>query len=70
MTEWTDGGVASDYGAGILRGEKTYLRELRDGDLPGLVRWITDPTVAVFQSFVVQPHSDEPAPQRMVAPEH
>lgn len=59
MTEWTENRTALDYGAGILRGTKTCLRELRDDDLPALVGWMIDPTVAVFQAFVVRPQPSD-----------
>lgn len=40
-----------------LVGERTRLRELREGDLPLLTRWWRDPEVAVFNDHI-QPRPD------------
>lgn len=63
---WQDGRVsvlhdadgARDYGTAILRGEKVYLRELRDDDLPQLIKWWNDPQAAALQAVVVQPQPE------------
>lgn len=59
MSDWTDAETVREYGAGILQGELTGLRELRDDDLPALVRWMIDPSVAVFQAFAIRPQPSE-----------
>ena len=58
MSGLHDAASARDYGAAILRGEKVYLRELRDDDLPMLTRWWNDPRVAALQTLVVQPQPE------------
>lgn len=42
-----------------LEGDRVRLRELREADLPSLVRWWRDPEVAVFNDRV-QPRPDQP----------
>lgn len=53
-----DADGARAYGAAILRGEKVYLRELRDDDLPLLVKWWNDPQAAALQTVVVRPQPE------------
>jgi RimJ/RimL family protein N-acetyltransferase len=53
-----DADGARAYGASILRGEKVYLRELRDDDLPLLVKWWNDPQAAALQTLVVRPQPE------------
>lgn len=53
-----DADSARDYGTAILRGEKVYLRELRDDDLPQLIKWWNDPQAAALQAVVVQPQPE------------
>lgn len=55
MNDLDDADAARAYGAAILRGEKVYLRELRDNDLPLLVKWWNDPQAAALQTIVVRP---------------
>lgn len=58
MSALDDADGARAYGASILRGEKVYLRELRDVDLPLLVKWWNDPQAAALQTFVVRPQPE------------
>ena len=58
MSALDDADGARAYGASILRGEKVYLRELRDDDLPLLVKWWNDPQAAALQTLVVRPQPE------------
>lgn len=49
---------AREYGAGILRGDLVYLRELRDQDLPRLTAWWNDPQAGALQTVVVHPQPE------------
>ncbi len=49
-----------------LAGERVRLRELRDADLPTLVRWWRDPEVAVFNHRVL-PRPDGPVEEQFRA---
>ena len=58
MSGLHDAASAREYGAAILRGEKVYLRELRDDDLPLLTKWWNDPQASALQTLVVQPQPE------------
>lgn len=58
MNDLDDADAARAYGATILRGERVYLRELRDDDLPLLVKWWNDPQAAALQTLVVRPQAE------------
>ncbi|HEX6339253.1 MAG TPA: GNAT family protein [Jiangellaceae bacterium] len=64
MNALDDADGARAYGAAILRGEKVYLRELRDNDLPLLVKWWNDPQAAALQTLVVRPQPESAVVER------
>lgn len=67
MTGWEHSDEAQAYGRGILTGDHTYLRPLRETDLADLERWWADPAVSVLQNSTVRPQPDGPAADKFRA---
>lgn len=66
MTGTTQMDRALQWARRALVGERIRLRELRDADLPTLVRWWRDPEVAVFNNRVL-PRPDGPLEEQFRA---
>jgi RimJ/RimL family protein N-acetyltransferase len=55
MRRLTDTDAAIAYSTGLLRGERVYLREVREDDLAQLSRWWNDPATLPLQQSSVRP---------------
>lgn len=55
MRRLTDTDAAIAYGRNLLRGERVYLREVREADFEPLARWWNDPATTVLQQGVARP---------------
>lgn len=55
MRRLTDTDAAIAYSTGLLRGERVYLREVREDDLAPLTRWWNDPATLALQQSSVRP---------------
>lgn len=55
MRRLTDTDAAIAYSTGLLRGDRVYLREVREDDLVQLTRWWNDPATLALQQSTVRP---------------